>query len=56
MTVCNHTGLTKPECHCPTCIAALVAAHAPQLRAVERTGGAGLPAAGSQPPEARHRA
>ena len=22
---CEHTGLHKPECHCPSCIAALVA-------------------------------
>ncbi len=22
---CEHTGLHKPECHCPTCLAALVA-------------------------------
>jgi hypothetical protein len=29
MTNCDRTGLTKPECHCPVCIAALVAAHAP---------------------------
>jgi hypothetical protein len=29
MTLCDRTGLTKPECHCPVCIAALVAAHAP---------------------------
>jgi hypothetical protein len=56
MTVCDHTGLTKPECHCPACIAALVAAHAPHLHAVERTGGAGHAAAGQRPPEARHRA
>jgi hypothetical protein len=30
MTICDRTGLTKPECHCPTCVAALIAAHAPQ--------------------------
>jgi hypothetical protein len=40
MTLCDRTGLTKPECHCPVCIAALVAAHAP-ARAVTASG-AGL--------------
>ena len=29
MTICDRTGLTKPECHCPACTAALVAMHAP---------------------------
>jgi hypothetical protein len=24
---CATTGITKPECHCPACLAALVAAH-----------------------------
>jgi hypothetical protein len=24
---CGTTGLTKPECHCPACLAALVALH-----------------------------
>jgi hypothetical protein len=24
---CAATGITKPECHCPACLAALVAAH-----------------------------
>jgi hypothetical protein len=29
MTICDRTGLTKPECHCQTCTAALIASHAP---------------------------
>lgn len=29
---CKHTGLSKPECHCPACVAALIAAHAPDKR------------------------
>jgi hypothetical protein len=29
---CKHTGLSKPECHCPSCVAALIAAHAPPRR------------------------
>jgi hypothetical protein len=33
MTICDRTGLTKPECHCPTCMAAMIAAHAPASRA-----------------------
>jgi hypothetical protein len=33
MTVCDRTGLTKPECHCPTCMAAMIAEHAPALLA-----------------------
>jgi hypothetical protein len=33
MTICDRTGLTKPECHCPTCMAAMIAEHAPALRA-----------------------
>ena len=24
---CAATGITKPECHCPACLAALVATH-----------------------------
>lgn len=24
---CTATGITKPECHCPPCLAALVASH-----------------------------
>lgn len=24
---CEHTMLTKPECHCQACLAALIAAH-----------------------------
>jgi hypothetical protein len=32
MTVCDRTGLSKPECHCPTCTAALIASHAPAVR------------------------
>jgi hypothetical protein len=24
---CSLTGITKPECHCPACLAALVAHH-----------------------------
>ena len=24
---CAATGITKPECHCPACLAALVASH-----------------------------
>jgi hypothetical protein len=27
---CEHTNLTKPECHCPSCLAEQVSAHAPQ--------------------------
>jgi hypothetical protein len=34
MTICDRTGLTKPECHCPACTAALVARHAPGTRSV----------------------
>jgi hypothetical protein len=26
---CEHTRLTKPECHCPACLAAQIAAHGP---------------------------
>jgi hypothetical protein len=26
---CEHTLLTKPECHCPACLAAQIAAHGP---------------------------
>jgi hypothetical protein len=26
---CAHTLLTKPECHCPTCLSEQIAAHAP---------------------------
>ena len=33
MTICDRTGLTKPECHCPTCMAAMIAEHAPALLA-----------------------
>jgi hypothetical protein len=33
MTICDRTGLTKPECHCATCMAAMIAAHAPALSA-----------------------
>lgn len=33
MTICDRTGLTKPECHCPACMAAMIAAHAPAGRA-----------------------
>ena len=33
MTICDRTGLTKPECHCPTCMAAMIAEHAPAPRA-----------------------
>jgi hypothetical protein len=33
MTICDRTGLTKPECHCPTCMAAMIAEHAPASRA-----------------------
>jgi hypothetical protein len=25
---CEHTSLTKPECHCPACLTAQIAAHA----------------------------
>ena len=32
MTICDRTGLTKPECHCPTCISAMIAEHAPASR------------------------
>lgn len=36
MTICDRTGLTKPECHCPTCMAAMIAEHAPALMAPSR--------------------
>jgi hypothetical protein len=36
MTFCDRTGLTKPECHCPTCMAAMIAEHAPALLAPGR--------------------
>ena len=36
MTICDRTGLTKPECHCPTCMAAMIAQHAPALSAPSR--------------------
>jgi hypothetical protein len=36
MTICDRTGLTKPECHCPTCMAAMIAEHAPALLAPAR--------------------
>ncbi len=26
---CEHTGLSKPECHCPPCLRALVEQHRP---------------------------
>jgi len=29
---CAGTGITKPECHCPACLAALAARHAPAGR------------------------
>jgi hypothetical protein len=29
---CAATGITKPECHCVACLAALVALHAPGAR------------------------
>jgi hypothetical protein len=29
---CAATGITKPECHCGACLAALVARHAPGAR------------------------
>jgi hypothetical protein len=27
---CEHTLLTKPECHCPACLAEQIAAHGPR--------------------------
>jgi hypothetical protein len=29
LQTCEHTGLTKPECHCPACVRALIAKHRP---------------------------
>ena len=29
---CEHTLLTKPECHCPTCLAEQIAMHSPSDR------------------------
>src|SRR3712207_8994551 len=29
---CEHTGLTKPECHCPACLRALVERHRPDRK------------------------
>jgi hypothetical protein len=26
---CEHTGLDKPECHCPVCLRALIEKHRP---------------------------
>ena len=50
MTICDRTGLTKPECHCATCMAAMIAEHAPALLTPVQAGparaGAGTPLAG----------
>ena len=37
MTICERTGLTKPECHCAACTAALIAAHAPHATSPTRS-------------------
>jgi hypothetical protein len=29
---CEHTLLTKPECHCPACLSELIAAHGTAVR------------------------
>jgi len=34
---CEHTLITKPECHCPACLAEQIAAHCPQPPAVAPT-------------------
>jgi hypothetical protein len=49
MTICDRTGLTKPECHCATCMAAMIAEHAPALLTPVQAAparGAGAPLAG----------
>lgn len=41
---CAHTLLTKPECHCPTCLSEQIAVHAPRSRrSLEATPGASRP-------------
>jgi hypothetical protein len=30
--VCEHTGLTKPECHCPACVRLLIERHRPAAK------------------------
>jgi hypothetical protein len=37
MTICERTGLAKPECHCAACTAALIAAHASRGHVAPRT-------------------
>jgi hypothetical protein len=32
---CAHTLLTKPECHCPACLAEQLAAHRPAATAAQ---------------------
>jgi hypothetical protein len=32
---CGRTMLTKPECHCPACLAEQISAHAPVAQRVE---------------------
>jgi hypothetical protein len=42
MTICDRTGLTKPECHCQACTAALIAKHAPSVSSTPARPGATL--------------
>ena len=35
---CRHTSLTKPECHCPACLAEQISAHAPVAQRAEAPG------------------
>jgi hypothetical protein len=37
---CGRTMLTKPECHCPACLAEQISAHAPVAQHAEASGGA----------------
>jgi hypothetical protein len=49
MTICDRTGLTKPECHCAACTAAMIATHAPAIAAAMAPP-AGARSAGSYQP------
>lgn len=51
MTICDRTGLTKPECHCAACTAAMIATHAPSIGA-SAASPAGARAAGGHQPRA----
>jgi hypothetical protein len=35
---CGSTMLTKPECHCPACLAEQISAHAPVAQRAEAPG------------------